>query len=228
MRLNSKLKAQISKLSLRGILSEVEGDEAIPRLPRSLSSLAMTKGFAMTQMGFTLIEIVIVLAFVSIISTIGIAGYVQYSRVQKLNAASLDFATVLQTAKSRALSQVKVGGGSCGQQASILDGYRIVISSDSTTHSLQAMCKVNQDVASTEDTTVTQTKKLPSNITFSLPGSASSATIFFNVLTGLVTVTVGITNINIDSGYAITLNSSENSSIHKTVTVYSNGRIIVQ
>jgi len=170
----------------------------------------------MTEQGFTLIELVVVLAFVSIISTVGIAGYMQYSRVQKLNSASLDFATVLQTAKSRALSQVKPDSGACN--SSDLNGYQVYISSSTAFQTLAKCADGTVDSAS---------KTLPLNISFSLPNSAASATIFFNVLTGLVTVTVGVTNINIDSGYIITLNSSENSSIHKTVTVYANGRIIV-
>lgn len=150
------------------------------------------------ERGFTLIEILFVLSVTAIISTIGVAGFVSYSRSQKLNAAVGDVVSMLTVAKSRALSQVKPSMGVCA--SSVLDGYR-VRTTGSSTYSLDVLCVGGSQAI--------QSKILPSNIAF-----ANNKTFVFPILTG-----------GGDAG-SIQITSSENNQ-SKIIILDSSGKINV-
>lgn len=122
----------------------------------------------LTPKGFTLIELLVVLSIVGILSVVSIAAFVDYSRKEALNAAVSDVATILQTARSRAQSQVKPTTGTCVQAP--LDGYRVTIVSQQQ-YRLEAICAGNSYFL--------QTKNLPAGITF-----GSTSTFLFRGLTG--------------------------------------------
>lgn len=149
--------------------------------------------------GFTLIELIVVFSVIVILSTVGIAAFVNYSHTQALNTAVLDSVSMLNVAKSRAMSQVKPGE-SCLTQS--LDGYQVTISAPQE-YSLYAICGGN--------TVLIERKNLPANISFR---SGTQESFLFHILTGSVESEGTIT---ID-GYGRT----------KTITVFSNGRIVME
>jgi len=119
--------------------------------------------------GFTLLELIIVFTVIAILSTVGIASFVSYSRSQSLQSAASDLALTLDSAKSRANSQVKPSGCS-----GALKGYKIDIYSE-TTYSLSVVCP---GVDSPIQTTILPDK---GNIKFTVGVGTS---IFFPVITG--------------------------------------------
>ena len=121
--------------------------------------------------GFTLIELIIVTALIGILSAVGTAGLVDYTRTARLNAAANELVTTLNTAKSNSLSQLKSNPLCVGA----LDGYKVVIT-NTKTYDLYVVC-------GGADFPVMSTKSLPDNITFS---GATSASLLFSVLTGKV------------------------------------------
>lgn len=57
--------------------------------------------------GFTFIELLVVFSITAVLSTLGIASFLSYSRAQDLRNASYDLSTLLNSAKSSAQAQVK-------------------------------------------------------------------------------------------------------------------------
>lgn len=136
----------------------------------------------------------------SALSMIGIASFVSYSQTQSVNEVAFDIVNVLNSAKSKALSQVKPSQGPCID--SPLDGYAVDVTSSG--YELQAVC--GGAVYSIEGST----KSFPSHI------SVDPSNVFFNVLTGGVKVVRGTSTIKVQ-GYGKT----------KTITISQDGRIIL-
>lgn len=126
----------------------------------------------MKKKGFTLIELIVVISVTAVLSVVGIAAFVTYSRTQALTTSAQDVASILNVAKSRAQSQVKPASGPCA--SGVLDGYKVVVTS-STAYELNAVCGGN-DYQIAE-----QTKTLGKNVIFSSPIATA---FFFRVLTG--------------------------------------------
>lgn len=161
------------------------------------------------QKGFTIIELIVVFSILVILSTLGIVAFVNYSRIQALNAAASDVVTMLQTAKSRAQSQVKPDSGVCA--SSPLDSYKVTISPANQMYKLETICGGNTLSPPIE------TKTLPQNIVFANPTAETPFT--FKLLTGGVEGAL-------PTGTSITINGY-NGQI-KTITVYSDGRVVAQ
>lgn len=119
--------------------------------------------------GFTLIELIIVFSVIAILSTVGIASFVSYSRAQTLQTAASDFTSVLNVAKSRALAQIKPG--ECTGQS--LSGYQVDIRSN-TVYDLGVVCSGNYYRL--------MTQTLPSNLSFSLTGQTTTISVFFPII----------------------------------------------
>lgn len=134
--------------------------------------------------GFTLIELIVVVSILTVLSTLGIAAFINYSRTQALNEAVSDVATMLQTAKSRAQSQVKPTSGACA--SSPLDGYRVTFSSASPTYKLEVVCGGNTLSPPIE------TKNLPQDIAF--VNLTSEIPLLFEVLSGRVKESTSVPN----------------------------------
>ena len=121
---------------------------------------------------FTLVELLIIFAISSTIAGIGLSSFSSYNRSQVFGSGLTDFSSYLNTAKSRAMSQVKPA--SCGSNP--LDGYEVAVVVSGSQYTMSARCSgIVVEVGR---------KNLPSQVTF-LSGSASS--ILFNVSTGIVT-----------------------------------------
>ncbi len=156
--------------------------------------------------GFTLIELLVVISVMAILSTIGIAAFVSYSHTQAVNSAVLDVETMLQTARSDALSQVTTNSGQSVCLTASLTGYAVKIcpSNKPTNcgdYKLYAVCDGSVSANSIES------KNLPADIYF-----GSSSTFTFNVLNGVTT-----------PGTIKIYNKYDNS--YKTITLSPNGSI---
>lgn len=166
------------------------------------------------QRGFTLIELIVVLSILAILSTLGIAAFINYSRIQALNAAASDFETTLKTAKSRAQSQVKPA--SCAGQS--LDGYAVAICTTGSpclrteyNYELHAVCGGNRYF-------IEGKRIASSNISLRVDFSVNSFT--FSVLTG--GVNFGGSSL---SGLRIVRVTFTGYEVRKRIAIYNDGRI---
>ena len=75
--------------------------------------------------GFTLLELVVVFSVIAIISTVGVVSFSNYNKSQELSQAVSDIVTLLNSAKSNSLSQIKPEACS---PLYTLDGYRVTVS----------------------------------------------------------------------------------------------------
>src|SRR5689334_17105374 len=81
------------------------------------------------QAGFTLIELIVVFSIITILSSVGIAGFVTFSHSQTVDTYMKEFKTTLLTARSRALSQLRdqaCFSSGFSSQGYELQGYQVV------------------------------------------------------------------------------------------------------
>lgn len=150
--------------------------------------------------GFTLVELVVVLAISGMLGAIGFASFSSYSRSQEVGSAVREVTTVLSIAKSRAQTQVKPD--SCTP----FQGYRVDIcvpDCSSKTYTLSAVCQGASVMA--------ETKTLPQNVSFDSSSTSIGCSILFLPLAAGV---AGCQNIGV-TGNGIT----------KTIRVDSVGNI---
>lgn len=157
-----------------------------------------------SKRGFTLIELMIVLSITAVLGTIGVAGFMTYNKAQILQSSASNLATMLNLAKSRAQSQVKLGA-SCSESQT-LEGYSVDISFVDNKYTLNSRCL---GVLSAVDT-----KSLPQNVSFKSPDT-SPASFFFPVQKGGVEA----------SGQIVILDSGGRT---KTIIINSLGGVSVQ
>lgn len=175
-----------------------------------------------TMRGFTLVELLVVFSVMGMLAVLGIAAFVDYSRSQTVATAALEFANMLQVARSRAQSQVKPETPVCNDNT--LDGYAVIVcpyGADGTTlqkdtYQLGAAC----GGAPTEETLVE--KKLPSPVVFECTDDDSGygSGYVFRVISGAVEFGGGA-----KSGGSLVIKGYGKQ---RTVTVYEDGRIVTQ
>jgi len=154
----------------------------------------------MKQKGFTLIELMVVISITAILGVLGIAGFVNYNQTQVLQFSANEVVNMLNLAKSRAQSQVKLGD-SCGTHT-FLEGYRVdIISNDNDSYVLNSLCS---GVLSP-----LETKTLPSSLSFDADNS-----FFFPIQTG-----------GVEAPGQIVIDSDGRT---KTITVNSLGGVSVE
>lgn len=162
--------------------------------------------------GFTLIEMIVVITVIAIISSVGIASFVDYSRNQEVNKAVSDMANILQEARSRATSQVKPDVVACRNNT--LSRYRVALCQTDKTqclginkqnyhYELQVDCEGNY--------TFIESGKLSTSSNISFITSDDGKVFSFPIITGGATAgSIGI------SGYGKPV---------KTITIEANGKI---
>jgi len=128
----------------------------------------------MRQKGFTLIELMIVISITAILGALGIAGFSSYSQAQVLQTSTNEVTTMLNLAKSRSQSQIKLGSA-CDSDLKILKGYSVDISGNS--YALTSHCLIGLS----ELTSIIQSKTLPRNVSFT---SSTFPSFFFPVRRG--------------------------------------------
>ena len=129
----------------------------------------------LSQKGFTLLELIIVFTVIAILSTVGLASFVNYSKTQALQQSYNDLLNTLNTAKSDAFSQIKPS--QCNSYT--LNGYSVVINTSTwKSYSLNVICSGN--------TFTLSTITLPTNVSFNT-GSGTPPTTTTNVFFSLLT-----------------------------------------
>lgn len=163
------------------------------------------------EKGFTLIEVIVVVSVAAILTTVGIASFSSYNQTEKVKTASLELVNALNTAKARAQSQEKPS--SCNP----LNGYKVEFCysggcGGATTYSyvLYAVCGANS--VSVYNT------KFPQGISIDTTNTTANS-FSFRTFTGAVEF--GGVNPSVIKV------KDTNSSLTKTINVYSDGRIIL-
>lgn len=178
--------------------------------------------------GFTLIEFLVVFSVLAILSTLGIVALVNYSRIQALNAAASDVVAMLQTAKSRAQSQVKPTSGVCsGPSAPALTGYKVVVCPNSCpADTTQYIYRLDAICGSSSQTT--EQKILPNGIRFGVGSRWAEESFLFPILTGGVRAEIdGAAASGTSLLIWISHRDFFGTSYAKIIRVYFDGRITV-
>jgi len=125
--------------------------------------------------GFTLLELIIVFTVIAILSSIGIASFVGYSRSQTVQTAAYDLQNTLSLAKSKAMSQVKPTV--CASTAALL-GYRVDLDTGNGTYKILVICSDGQfnPLSGNNETT------LPTAVSFDT-NKTDTFSVFFPVIT---------------------------------------------
>jgi prepilin-type N-terminal cleavage/methylation domain-containing protein len=138
-----------------------------------------------SQKGFTLIELIVVFTVMAILSTIGVASFVSYSRSQALNQTTSDLVQTLNTAKSLSASQLKTlskNGKSWGCQTfQTLSGYGVSIGQGYYRLYIQCVASGATVQYPSSNSTDWQTT-LPGDVSFD--SSTNVTNVFFPVLSG--------------------------------------------
>lgn len=114
--------------------------------------------------GFTLVELMVVLSITAVLGTLGIAGFTTYNQIQVLQASTNDLVTTLNLAKSRALSQVKLGTDCEPATRRTLDSYEVAITIIPSSYSLKVNCHDGESKFSNE--IINSKKSLPKGVIF--------------------------------------------------------------
>lgn len=145
--------------------------------------------------GFTLIELIIVFSITVILSTIGIVGFLSFSRQQVLSNSLSDIRLYLNVAKSNAISQSKPTQCTDNQQ---LIGYEVLLCCDSNSQS--AVCPIclssndyEIDALCGNASVFIQGKKFPSKVAFD-DANTTSRTYLFQTISSAVKFSTGVVN----------------------------------
>ena len=138
-----------------------------------------------SNLGFTLIELLVTFTLISIVSGLGFASFMSYSRRQVVVQSAADLKQTIDLARFSALSQVKPAA--CGATDE-LSGFEVNFCSNAICLTSGVDYEMNVICGGIEQ--VQTTKTLPDNVTFSnVTGSPTCATLTFNTITSVVTGT---------------------------------------
>lgn len=132
--------------------------------------------------GFTLIELIVSFSILSILSVVGVASFVNYSRSQVISSDRQKIITVLNTAKADASSQLK-GKYDCQGTSQVLNGYSVSIDTDQKTYYLKQEC-ITTVAPIVSSSILLNTYELSNKILFDLTNPNYVAKIFFPLFTG--------------------------------------------
>lgn len=122
--------------------------------------------------GFTLVELLVVIAVISILTALGLSSFGTYSSSQTFGTGVSEFTNFLSITRSKSISQVKPAA--CGS-GDTLEGYKVVITPSGSDYTQEVACGGRSIVISS--------KKLPNQVTFV---SGSSADVLYDVSSGTV------------------------------------------
>ena len=153
---------------------------------------------------YTLIEILVVVALITLLFTAGYANYRDFGRRQALSGAAKQLEGDLRKAQQNALSGIKPGGSACDSLA--LTSYLVDIDctdSNSCSYTIDANCSgsiVNLDTKSLTGVTVSATSD-PEPITFEVLGRGATPSVITITQDG----TGKTVNLNVGSGGDISM-----------------------
>lgn len=134
-----------------------------------------------SESGFSLIELLVSFTLIAIISGIGFASFVTYSRTQIVTQTSSNIKQTIELAKFNAISSVKPDTSIC-EEDSALSSYKINIcdnvtclNSDAGDYEIVVLCGTEQ---------VVDSYVLPDGIL--LDDSTTCGSVTFNVINGIV------------------------------------------
>jgi prepilin-type N-terminal cleavage/methylation domain-containing protein len=174
--------------------------------------------------GFTLIELVVAFSIMAILSTVGVASFVNYSRSQTIQQAANNLSTALNTAKAAAVAQtvsLSINGVSLACPAGrSFGGYGITIYPAvypaANNYTYYIMCAGGKVYPPSSVFT-----PLPSKVIFGpYPSISTTNDVFFAVLTGGVS---GAGNIVLDGSL---LGLPAGSSL-RTINIDSGANILI-
>lgn len=173
----------------------------------------------MKQRGFTLIELLVVISIMVVLSVMGIAGFISYSRNQVIVTATQEVASLLNVAKSRAQSQVRPD---ICVAAQALRGYAVQLNKvddNEYNYHLHVLCGDKTDGTTPKDCDdIVQDNIIGDKITLPPGIVVSEQCVMFQVLSGAVTTDTGAHNATIDFKVG--------GVIRKTITVTAGGNIV--
>jgi prepilin-type N-terminal cleavage/methylation domain-containing protein len=182
----------------------------------------MKNGSDFLQNGYSLIELLLVVAVIGILSSLGFSTFISYSQNQSLINATNELYSGISQAKSRTQTQVKPSAESC--LTDTFDGYtvRIYSAPNNNCSSESSSCYViTASCGSVEITSSEIRKSVPSNITID-----SDSAFRFNVLTGEVRVlnpqTNEFTDLPPSSGVRVGISSGDRE---RSIIINQDGRI---
>lgn len=160
------------------------------------------KSHSRSQVGFTLLELLVVFSIITILSATGLAAYVEFSQAQIFNTNVLVVQTMLYTAKLRAQSQVIQSAAAATYCSSphTLKSFGVEIcgggtcnDTTKTSYALYALC-------SNGTRALIESKKLPANMYFE--NASTNKFPQFSILSGVVALvnTAGKDSIVISDG----------------------------
>jgi len=165
--------------------------------------------------GFTFIELIIVISVTAVLSTIGLASFLTYSRSQNLQQSGSTIITYLQTARAEVLAQVKPPGICTGA----LQSYKVLIcckNGGTNCPVCQSSDNVEMDVVcGGNPPSVVLSSSFPSDVQVDDPNTTQRSFVF-------VPVTGGVSGIS--SSVKVVLKNSV-TNVSKTITVTSAGII---
>lgn len=153
--------------------------------------------------GFTLIEVILTIAIMSIIAGTSYTALVKFNSQQSLNSAYENFKNNLNFAKSNASSQVT----NCSSTQTLV-GYQMSFS-DSDTYKIDSVCQVSSGPPELRNART-------SNLT-DITISYTKPTILFQVISGEVQ--------GLSPGEKITITLKGNNGSKRSILVFPNGRI---
>ena len=158
------------------------------------------------SVGFTIIELLVVISILAVLSAVSIASFSSYNNSQKLSTNALAVKNMMQFAKSQALSQVNT----CTPGQTLV-GYKFLACCQGASCPMCLSSNTYEvDIVCSGGSSFIKGDKLPSDITFDTTNSTSYS-FLFNTLSGTVT---GSGNLLLKQG-----------SSQKTISVSSTGVI---
>lgn len=171
------------------------------------------------QAGFTLVELIVVFSIMVLISSLGLAGFVNFSREQTLKSTAQDIKSMLISARAYSLSQLN----SCGNHQ--FSGYSVYFCNTNNVqcgscrgiypngdqeryYELDILCDGVPDANNPK-----QYKKLPANVTVN---ASTCKSYTFEPITSAVVASDGNQSISV---------SYDNTSYSQTITVTPQGVI---
>lgn len=140
------------------------------------------------KLGFTLVEILVVMAIIAILATSSVVISARFNRTQNINIAYDNLKTTLSQAKSYALFHVITD---CNAGVGRLVGYQVNFEKNRHVYKIQEVCQPTSGAELITD--VTDEIRLPEGVHFHDTGAGEIPAIRFKVLTGGATSTSTIT-----------------------------------